>query len=129
MQKDEHAIRALIEQWLDASIKGDLETVLGLMDEDAIFMTPGAEPFDREAFKAMHDSMKGARMEGTVETHELRVLGDWAYARNYLDLVFFPPQGGAGTKRRGFTLTIFRKDSHGNWLLHRDANLVMPDKA
>lgn len=126
MQKDEHAIRELIATWMDASIKGDLDTVLGLMDEDIIFMTPGAEPFDREIFKERSEQMKGTRMEGTVETHELRVLGDWAYARNYLDLTFFPPHGGAGMKRQGFTLSIYRKDSHGNWLLHRDANLIPP---
>lgn len=125
MERDEHAIRELIATWLDASIKGDLGTVLGLMDEDIIFMTPGAEPFDREAFIQRSEQMKGTRMEGTVETHELRVFGDWAYARNYLDLTFFPA-GGAGRKRQGFTLSIFRKDSHGNWLLHRDANLIPP---
>jgi uncharacterized protein (TIGR02246 family) len=128
MEKEEHAIHALIEQWMDASIKGDLETVLGLMDEDAIFMVPGAEPFDREAFRAMSEGMKGTRMEGTVETHELKVLGDWAYARNHLDVTFFPAHGGAGVKRTGYALTIFRKDSHGNWLLHRDANLMPPPK-
>jgi uncharacterized protein (TIGR02246 family) len=125
MQKDEHAIRELIATWMDASMKGDLDTVLGLMDEDVIFTVPGREPFDREAFIEMNDKMKGTRIEGTVETHELRVLGDWAYARNYLEVTSFPANGGAGTTRRGYTLSIFRKDSRGNWLLHRDANLVM----
>jgi len=125
MNKDEHAIRALIERWMEASMEGDLETVLGLMAEDAIFMVPGREPFDREEFIRMSDSMKGTRMEGTHEIHELKVLGEWAYVRNHLDLTFFPPGGAAGAKRSGFTLTIFRKDSHGNWLLFRDANLVM----
>jgi uncharacterized protein (TIGR02246 family) len=126
LQEDEHAIRLLIEQWLEASIEGDLETVLGLMAEDAIFMVPGREPFDRVEFIAMFQEMaKAGRMELTNEIHELKVLGDCAYTRTHVDVTVFPHGGGPGTKRTGFTLTIFRKDSHGNWLLFRDANLVM----
>jgi len=41
MTDDETAIRELVDAWMDASKSGDLATVLGLMTDDAIFMTPG----------------------------------------------------------------------------------------
>ena len=52
MTDDETAIRELVDAWMDASKSGDLATVLGLMTDDAIFMTPGREPFGKEEFKA-----------------------------------------------------------------------------
>jgi uncharacterized protein (TIGR02246 family) len=125
MQKDEHAIRALIEQWMHATREGDFETVASLMAEDVLFMVPGREPFGREEFMAGSDSMKGTRIEGNVEIHEVQIHGDIAFARVFLDIVFFPPGGGAGRKHAGFTMGIYKKDSHGNWLLYRDANMVM----
>ena len=47
MTDDEHAIRDLVATWMQASQAGDLDTVLGLMEDDVIFMVPGAEPSGR----------------------------------------------------------------------------------
>ena len=58
MTEDEAAIRQVVETWMTASRKGDLETVLGLMTEDVVFMVPGKEPFGKEAFAA---ASRGAR--------------------------------------------------------------------
>lgn len=44
MTHDERAIRDLIATWMKASQAGDLETVLGLMTDDVVFMVPGREP-------------------------------------------------------------------------------------
>ena len=43
MKTDERAIRELVSNWLDASKRGDLDTVLDLMEDDAVFMPPGHE--------------------------------------------------------------------------------------
>jgi ketosteroid isomerase-like protein len=53
------------------------------------------------------------------------VLGDWAYLRNFIDLVITPKDGGRPIKRSGYTLTMLRKEN-GRWLLARDANLMLP---
>ncbi|MBZ9736532.1 SgcJ/EcaC family oxidoreductase [Mesorhizobium sp. CA18] len=50
MTDDATAIRQVVETWMAASRKGDLETVLGLMTDDVVFMVPGKEPFGKEAF-------------------------------------------------------------------------------
>jgi uncharacterized protein (TIGR02246 family) len=124
MSPDERAIRDLVDTWMAASRAGDTQTVLGLMTDDVVFMVPGREPFGKAAFTAMSQGMKGMRMEGTSDIREIEVLGDWAYLRNYITVTLTPPDGAA-VRRAGYTLTIFRKQPDGRWLLARDANLVM----
>jgi uncharacterized protein (TIGR02246 family) len=67
--------------------------------------------------------MKDVRMEGTSDIRELKVLGDWAYLRAFLQVTMTPP-GGQPMRRSGYTLTILRKLADGRWLLARDANLL-----
>lgn len=123
MSPDERAIRDLVDSWMKASRAGDTVTVLSLMSDDVIFMVPGREPFGKEAFAATSQSMKGFRIDGSADIRELRVLGDWAYLRNFIEITVTPP-GGAPVPRSGYTLTILRKEVDGRWRLTRDANLV-----
>ena len=88
-----------------------------------IIIISGREPFGKEAFAAASQGMKGVRMEGTSDIRELKVLGDWAYLRNYLE-VTITPSGGKPVERAGYTLTILRKQPDGRWVLARDANLM-----
>lgn len=127
MSPDERAIRDLIAKWMQASQAGDTETVLGLMTDDVVFMVPGQEPFGKQAFQAASAGMAGARIEGKSDIRELKVLGDWAYLRSYLEVKMTPPVGNT-MLRSGYTLTIFHKQPDGRWLLARDANLLTPGK-
>lgn len=120
---DERAIRDLVERWMSASRAGDLATVLGLMDDDALFMTPGGEPFGKDEFRARSESMKGVEMDGHAEIREIQLLGDWAWLRNHIEVTTTPP-GGEPSRRSGYTLTILKKGGDGRWRLFRDANLV-----
>jgi uncharacterized protein (TIGR02246 family) len=123
MTDDERAIRDLVATWMAASQAGDVDTVLGLMADDVVFMVPGREPFGKAEFAASAQAMKGVRFEGASDIHEIKVLGNWAYLRNYLSVTVTPP-GGEPMRRAGYTLTILRKGTNGKWLLARDANLV-----
>jgi uncharacterized protein (TIGR02246 family) len=127
MTEDERAIRKLVDTWLAASRAGDLPTVLGLMTDDVMFMVPGMRPFGKAEFAAASGAMKDVRIEGRSEIAELRILGDWAYLRNYIEMAMHPPDGGAPARRSGYTLTILRKEPDGRWRLARDANLLAPD--
>jgi uncharacterized protein (TIGR02246 family) len=122
MTKDEHAIRDLIATWMEASKKGDLQTVLALMAEDVVFMVPGRS-FGKEAFAAASQGMKGIAFEGRSEVQEVQVLGDWAWSRTHLTLTVTPPSGNP-VRRSGNTLSIFRKQQDGRWVLARDANML-----
>jgi uncharacterized protein (TIGR02246 family) len=67
--------------------------------------------------------MHGTRLEGTSEIRELKVLGDWAYLRAYLQVAVTSTAGNT-VRRSGYTLTILRKERDGAWRLARDANLL-----
>ncbi|KVL04085.1 YybH family protein [Burkholderia cepacia] len=127
MTEDERAIRELVDNWFVSSRRGDLTTVLDLIADDAIFMVAGRPPFDKAAFAAAsRDANAGGgpapTIDGRYRIDELRVLGDWAYMRNFLEIEA-TPSGGETVRRSGHTLTIFRK-ADGRWQLVRDANLV-----
>ena len=123
MSEDERAIRELVATWMAASRAGDLDTVLGLMTEDVVFMVPGRAPFGKAAYAAQSRGMGEARLEGTSDIRELRILGDWAFMRNHIAISVTPP-GGKPQRRAGYTLTILRKEADGRWRLARDANLL-----
>jgi uncharacterized protein (TIGR02246 family) len=123
MTDDERAIRAVVDRWFAASRSGDLETVLSLMTDDVVFMVPGQQPFGKEAFAAASRGMADVTIDGSSEIVELRVLGEWAYLRNRIEMSA-TPKGGVTTRRSGYTLTIFRKEPDGRWRLARDANLL-----
>jgi uncharacterized protein (TIGR02246 family) len=125
MTDDERAIRNLIDTWMSASRAGDLQSVLALMADDVIFMVPGQKPFGKEAFTANSERMKNVRIDGQSTIEELKILGDWAYIRNHIDLTM-TPESGAPMRRAGYTLTILRKEADGRWVLARDANLLAP---
>jgi len=123
MSEDERAIRELVDSWMDASRRGDTATVLDLMTDDVLFMTPSREPFGKDAFRETSEAMRDVRIEGRAEIQEIEVLGDRAWIRNHIDLTLTPAEGEP-LKRSGYTLTILRKGDDGRWRLFRDANLV-----
>jgi uncharacterized protein (TIGR02246 family) len=123
MNADERAIRELVTKWMVASEAGDLDTVLALMTDDVVFMVPGRAPFGKDVFADAARKMKDMRLQGTSDIKEVEVLGDWAWIRNHITVTMTPP-GGVPVRRSGYTLTIFKKQSDGRWLLARDANLL-----
>jgi len=123
MTENERAIRAVVDEWFAATKAGDLAAVLELMTDDVVFMVPEREPFGKREFAAAFQAMTNVVIEGTSEIAELRVLGDWAYVRNHID-VTMTPHSGAPMRRSGYTLTIFRKEHDGRWRLARDANML-----
>ena len=123
MTDEERAIRDLVDKWMTASKNGDTATVLDLMTDDVIFMVPGREPFGKDAFANASKQMNDMKIDGTAEIIELRVLNDWAFIRNRIQMTV-TPSGGPSTRRSGYTLTLLRKGDDGRWRLTRDANLV-----
>lgn len=123
MSDDERAIRQVVETWMVASKRGDTATVLDLMTDDAIFMVPGQEPFGKAAFAAASKGMEGMKLDGKSEIVELKILGDWAFVRNHIDIAVTPPNGST-VHRAGYTLTLLHKEADGQWRLARDANLL-----
>ncbi len=128
MRDDEREIRELVASWMTLTRQGDLEGVLGLMAEDAVFLAPGQPPMTKAGFAAAAQAAAGATaptISGTSEIEELEVLGDWAFLRTRLSVVITPPDGGPTRTRAGYTLSILKRE-RGRWVLARDANLLGP---
>lgn len=128
MQSDEQQIRQLVSTWMDATRVGDVDQVLSLMTEDAVFLVPGQPPMRKADFAAAMRSRSGAQapqVDGSSEIQELQVHGDWAFMWTKLSVVITPPGGASPLTRAGHTLTVLRKQD-GKWLLARDANLLAP---
>jgi len=122
---DEQAIRKLIDDWMQATARGDLDRVLSMMSDDVVFMTVDREPFGKREFAAQGEALKQVKIEGTATPVEIKVLGDWAYLRNRIEVKMTPPHGDQ-VKRAGYTLTILERQSDGRWVITRDANLLPP---
>ena len=126
MNSDEQAIRALVAKWHSATAAGDVETVLGLMAQDVVFLVAGQAPMKgRGAFeKGLRDLLVTHRIESSGVVQEVEVSGRLAYCWNELSVRMTPLSGGNPVLRSGSTLSILRKEPGGAWVMLRDANLL-----
>ena len=127
MHSDEDQIRQLVAKWHAASKAGDVDTVLGLMTEDVVFLVPGRPPMGKAEFATTSRAQAGKampRINGSSEIQEVQVAGDWAFMWTKLAVTVTPPDGEP-VERAGHTLTVLRK-INGKWYLARDANLLAP---
>jgi len=127
MTADEREIRTLVATWMAATRAGDVDTVLGLMADDVVFLVPGREPMigkDAYAAAARTVAQGGPLIDGRSDIREISVHGDVAFLWTHLEVDVTPP-GGAPMKRAGHTLTVLRRE-RGRWVLARDANLLAP---
>lgn len=124
---DERRIRALVDTWQAATKAGDIDTVLGLMTDDAIFLVPGRAPMGKAEFAELSRVPPGTPrpvFESASEIMEVQVSGDMAYLWSRLSVRVTPLGADAPIERAGHTLTVFRRID-GRWLLARDANLLV----
>jgi uncharacterized protein (TIGR02246 family) len=128
MNTDEKQIRDLVATWMQATRAGAIDTVLDLMSDDVVFLTPGQPPMDKRAFAAAARAQSGPNapsFEGTSDIQEICVNGDWAYMWSRLSVTVGFPDGRPAMTRAGHTLSILKKQN-GKWRLARDANLLAP---
>jgi uncharacterized protein (TIGR02246 family) len=122
MNADERKIRDMLDSWWQATRDGDVDTVLGLMADDVMFLTPGQPPFGKAEFEAAARD-RSIKVDGKSDIEELEIADGWAWMRTHID-VTMTPANGQSQHRSGSTLSILRKQPDGNWLVARDANLL-----
>ncbi len=128
MDNNERSIREWLDQWLRASAAGDVQTMLTMLAEDIVFLVPGQPPFGKQEFQAAWEGpMRGARVESNADLEECIVIGDYACTRTRL-AVAITSSDGKTSRARGYTMSLFRKQPDGRWLLARDANLLTPER-
>lgn len=119
MPREEAHIRTLVDTWHAATQAGDLDTVLSLMTDDAVFLVPGRPPLDKAEFAKLSRVPPGAprpTFESASEIMEVQVSGDLAYLWSRLSVRVTPPGADPPIERAGHTLTIFRRVD-GEWRL------------
>ena len=126
MNTDEKAIREVIRRWHDRTAAGDVDGVLELIAEDAVFLTPGHPPMEgRPRFETgLRKVLATHRIESTGNIREVVVAGDLAYCVTALTVRMTPQSGGEAHVRSGYAMSIFRRRPDGTWQLSRDANLL-----
>jgi uncharacterized protein (TIGR02246 family) len=128
MTSDEQAIRDLVALWHSATVAGDVDTVLGLMAEDVVFLVAGRPAMrGRRSFESgLRGLLAKHRIESTGEVQEVDVSGDLAYCWTELNVRIVALSGGSSATRAGSALSILRKQPNGSWLVVRDANMLPP---
>jgi uncharacterized protein (TIGR02246 family) len=128
MTSDEQDIRNLVALWHSATAAGDVDTVLGLMDESVVFLGIGRPPMrGRSSFEAGLRKLLGThRIESTGVVHEVDVSAGLAYCWTDLTVRIVPRNGGEAATRTGSALSILRKQAGGAWVVVRDANMLPP---
>jgi uncharacterized protein (TIGR02246 family) len=128
MSNDEQAIRDLQTKWFEATASGNLSQLLPLMAEDVVFLTPGGPPFGRDVFAASFEAgLQKMRIQCSGELEEVIVAGDMAYSRGRLSISLVSLAGGELKRLAGYTLSVYRRQPDGRWVLARDANLLAPE--
>lgn len=129
MSNDADAIRATIDTWIAASARGDAKAIGGLMAEDAVFLVSGQPPMiGRDKFLEAFTTMtKALKLRAEREERELVIDGDHAYYWGWLRVELSPKPFGKKRSQAGYTLTVFRREPDGRWIVVRDANMLAPE--
>jgi uncharacterized protein (TIGR02246 family) len=127
---DEQQIRELVQKWMAATKAGDTQTVLNLMTDDVVFLLAGRPPMTKAEFvslSAAQPKTAAPQIDGQSEIQEIKILGDWAFMWSKLRMEVRPSGATEPMIRAGHTLSILKKQD-GQWLLARDANMLVPVK-
>ena len=124
---DEKEIRELFGNWIESTIKGNLELAHQCIADDALFFVPGVGEMDKKTFAAA--AAGGSPEDSPIEfdldskLREIKVLRDHAYMWIESTLVMTPKNGDPATKMAGHSLSILEKRD-GRWQILRDANTL-----
>lgn len=124
---DKELISGVIQLWMEATSKKDLDTVLSLMHDDVVFLVSGQPPMNKEQFAENFRGMmqQNVAIEGKSEVREIVVRDELAYCWSNLHVIVKGPD--KDVTRDGPVLSIFKKTNE-QWKLFRDANLLGPSR-
>ena len=88
MKADEQQIRDVIARWAAATKAGDLDTIVTLMIDDALFLTPGNAPMTKDGFvKSFRGFAGNISIESNHDIAEIHVSGDLACCPSHITVV------------------------------------------
>ena len=124
---DEQEIRELFDNWIESTIKGNLELAHQCIADDALFFVPGVGEMDKKTFAAAAagGSPEDSPFEFDLDSklRETKIFRDHAYMWVESTLVMTPKNGDPASKMAGHSLSILEKRD-GRWQILRDANTL-----
>ena len=109
----------------EASIKGDLSTLITLLTDDCMLLPPDSPPIaGKDNIKNFFDEQKALLkdIEITEYVHdfqEIKILGDWAYEWCYFSNMAQPKDGGKIISGKGKLFRILELQEDGSWKVAR----------
>ena len=116
----EAAIRQLpIEKWCAAEAARDLNAKMALFASDIVFLPPGTAPMiGKDSVRVFHETnWKNTQTKCTGTVDEVKVLGDWGFARGTFSGES-TSSDGATTRFSGKFINVVRQEA-GHWRLAR----------
>ena len=121
LDADARAVREVSDRFVQAEMAGDVAAFEELLSEDSVIMAPWTPPIEGKAAcmafvrKLLPEIYAEYERQVTLETAELRVIGDWAFERGVMLNVLTPRRGGPVEQERYNFIFVFRKDGTGAW--------------
>jgi uncharacterized protein (TIGR02246 family) len=132
VRADVAAIEALLQQYGSVVTTGDLDAWLALWIEECVVMPPEMPAvYGKDNLRALQaPSFENFKWSMTVNTQEVKVSGNLAFARGTYSAMLTPKGGGAPQKVEGKFLSILERQNDGTWKLARDCfNSSVPHEA
>jgi uncharacterized protein (TIGR02246 family) len=124
-------IYELWNEYADSYSTGDFERWISLWIDDGIQMPPGVprrmgKAEIRREMQPLFDLFNMSKM--TIQTEEVRILGDQAYTHGTYEFEMTPKGGGTTKSYSGKFLDIVEKQADGSWKIAIDCfNSNIPD--
>lgn len=92
-----------------------------------MFLVSNQPPMTKSTFTEAISKQRAWTIDSTSETHEIKVIADWAFMWSSMTVTATLPNGLPSVTRSENTLSILKKEQ-GRWLLARDANMLTVTK-
>jgi len=130
-ERDQGRIRSLSQAWIEAMRAKDIDRLLSMIDDNAVFLPPGSPPVGGrdEITQMLHTFFSRCDPEQSIDIGEIQICGDWAFAWGAETMKARPVVGGSPLTMRGHGLSILRRQPDGSWKFARGINnlaLVAP---
>ena len=118
------------EQVLQASLSGDVDTLVSLFADNAVVMPPNdTTVYGKDEIRSWWEEyFRFFRVTSSVETErEVTIAGDQAFERAAFSVIIVPKQQGARIRDDIRSLTVWRREPDGNWKIsHQLWNSIKP---
>jgi ketosteroid isomerase-like protein len=116
-EEDKKAIAETLARFGEALNRGDYDSVLDQIADDAVFWPANAaETRGRQTLRSAYDALAGYTVHASFDIEEILVSGDLAVVRAYENFRLDPKAGGPPVeikRRRAFS--IQRREPDGSW--------------